>query len=154
MPAKPLTPEQRADAKRLKAAFVAFQGRMREKGEPVTQETVAEALKFGQSAVSQYLNGGIPLNADALVKFCKLMDEKPEQISPDIYRSELEKSMALANSAATKEVGVKKQYGGEAPMPEDVLSALATASDETRQQVENTVRMMLGLPKSRKQKAA
>lgn len=153
MPAKPLTKEQLEDAKRLKDAFTAFKARKVKNGEPMNQDLAADALGFNQSAVNQYLNGKIPLNADALVKFCRLMDEKPEDISPSIYRSELVRSMALANPKAEPEVDVTKQFGPSAPIPEDVMKALAAAPIDTRNLVEATVRQMLGMGPSRKQMA-
>lgn len=154
MPAKPLTEEQQQDAKRLKAAFSKFQARRKLEKKPYTQLALEEELGLKQSAMSQYLNGDIPLNGVALGKFCKLMDEKPEAISPSVYRSEFERSKALAIATATKEVDVSKKSGAGAPMSEDVLSALAAATDETKKQVETTVRMMLGMGPSRKQRRA
>lgn len=71
MPAKPLTAEQKRDAGRLKAAFIAYQRQQRELGRPASQLTIAQEMPFNQSAMSQYLNGQIPLNRDALVAFCE-----------------------------------------------------------------------------------
>lgn len=62
MPAKPLTPEQKDDASRLKEAFRAWQNAKRDAGAPVSQMEAAHRLGFGQSALSQYVNGQIPLN--------------------------------------------------------------------------------------------
>jgi transcriptional regulator with XRE-family HTH domain len=85
MPAKELSPEQKADAARLKAEFRAWQEDRKELGLPYVQDEIAEELfGFGQSALSQYLNGIIPLNAIALVKFCKALRVSPDSISPSI----------------------------------------------------------------------
>lgn len=154
MPAKPLTEEQKQDAERLKAAFSSFQTRRRSEGKPHTQLALEEELGLKQSAMSQYLNGDIPLNAVALAKFCRLMDEKPERISPSIYRGELERSRALAIAEDTKEVDVSTTKGPAAPLSDDVLAAIASAPPDTRKQIETTVRMMLGMSPSRKQRAA
>lgn len=154
MPAKPLTAEQQQDAARLKAAFSKFKARRKEEGLPHTQLALEEELGLKQSAMSQYLNGDIPLNAVALGKFCRLMGEKPEEISPSIYESELERSKALAIEGVAKEADVSKTTGASAPISDDVLAALASASPDIRKQVEMTVRMMLGMPQSRKQRAA
>lgn len=63
--AKKLSPEQLADAARLKALF---NERKRELG--ITQESLALEFGYGaQSVVSQYLNGVIPLNVDAAIQF-------------------------------------------------------------------------------------
>lgn len=74
MPAQPLSIEQLADASRLKALFQNWQRAQREAGRPSSQEVAAEQLGFGQSALAQYLNGKIPLNLDAGLKFAKLLD--------------------------------------------------------------------------------
>lgn len=84
VPAKPLQPEQKADAARLKAAFKAWQARRRDMNMPNSQETAADELGFGQSALSQYLNGLIPLNPGAVAKFCRLLGVSPADISPSI----------------------------------------------------------------------
>lgn len=88
MPAKPLTPEQKEDAARLKAAFRAWQDAQADKGAPVSQLEAAGRLGFGQSALSQYLNGLIPLNGPVLTKFCALIEVAPESISKAIVEQE------------------------------------------------------------------
>ncbi|HGH4743862.1 MULTISPECIES: helix-turn-helix domain-containing protein [Serratia] len=51
----------------------------------LTQEKAAEALGFStQATVSHYLNGNIPLNTDATLKFAALLGVKPEDIRPDL----------------------------------------------------------------------
>lgn len=102
MPAKPLTPEQMADAKRLQAAFKAFQVRRRSDGEKSTQEELAELFGFGQSALSQYLTGKIPLNAEALLAFCGVMGLKPADISPSITAREGTFALKWINPGAAK----------------------------------------------------
>lgn len=92
MPAKPLTEEQQQDAARLKERFKAWQKAMREAGKPVSQEAAAAKLGFGQSALSQYLNGAIPLNGQVLAKFAELLDVPAALISPRIAAAETERS--------------------------------------------------------------
>jgi hypothetical protein len=85
MPAKPLTTEQKEDAKRLQTLFKGWQDRRRERGEPFSQEVAAGLLEVGrQSAVSQYLLGKIPLNIHALSQFAKLIGCTYEAISPTL----------------------------------------------------------------------
>jgi transcriptional regulator with XRE-family HTH domain len=85
MPAKELSPEQKADAARLKMAFKSWQTARKTLGLPFAQDEIAEEMfGFGQSALSQYLNGLIPLNATALLKFCKALRVSPDLISPSI----------------------------------------------------------------------
>jgi phage repressor protein C with HTH and peptisase S24 domain len=76
---KTQAPAIAAEAKALKEAF-----QLRKKTEPkLTQEALAERLGFaGQSAVSQYLNGRIPLNLPALLAFAEALDFNPSDISP------------------------------------------------------------------------
>lgn len=67
MPALPLSPEQRADAARLKAIYMA-----KKRDLHMTQESLAAACGWeSQGTVSQYLNGKIPLNLDAALKFAR-----------------------------------------------------------------------------------
>lgn len=86
----------------------------------LTQERVA--FDFGwkqQSAVSQYLNGVIPLNLDALLKFSALLEVPPEQIAPHLARKlQLAKQDSLVFFA-------KESLGGYgAPADEERLLAL------------------------------
>lgn len=84
MPAKPLSQEQLEDARRLKLAFIAWQQAQRLLGRPFSQETFATNLTFGQSALSQYLGGKIPLNADALAEIAGQLKVDPASISPSV----------------------------------------------------------------------
>lgn len=78
MPALPLSPEQLADAARLKAIYMA---KKRELG--LTQESLASACGWeSQGSVSQYLNGKIPLNVEAAVKFAKALRVSVSDFSP------------------------------------------------------------------------
>lgn len=80
MPAQPLTAEQKEDAARLRKIY--FQKR-KELG--ITQESLAEACDWeSQGSVSQYINGKIPLNLDAAIKFSQQLKVKIEDFSPQI----------------------------------------------------------------------
>jgi hypothetical protein len=92
VPAKSLTPEQFGDAKRLKTAFKAWQQQRKALGLPYSQDIITDGLGFGQSALSQYLNGHIPLNGDALHKICSLIGVNPGAISPRIAELETQKA--------------------------------------------------------------
>jgi len=89
MPAKTLTPEQLADAGRLRSLFATWQQERKRNKEASSQEAAAAILGFGQSALNQYLNGKIPLNPSALGKFCELIKCAPSDISPTIAEAEL-----------------------------------------------------------------
>lgn len=81
MPAKPLTKEQLNDAARLRAAF----DEAKSKNPSMTQETLAMSCGWKtQGAVSQYLNGKIPLNLKALLRFSDQLGKSPEEISPSL----------------------------------------------------------------------
>jgi len=82
MPAKKLSPSQLAEAAALKIRFKAWQAEQRAKGLPASQDAVSEQLGFGQSALNQYLSGGIPLNAVTVGKFSKLLGVPQREISP------------------------------------------------------------------------
>jgi len=84
MPAQPLTPEQKADADRLRTRFAAWQQQQKDRKQPSSQAEAAARLEFGQSALSQYLQGRIPLNVKALAKFCDLLGCAPAEISPNL----------------------------------------------------------------------
>lgn len=86
MPALPLTPEQKAEALKLKTLFKEWQVARKEKGDPYSQEAASELLGFGQSALSQYLNGAIPLNPSAAANFSRLLGCRIEDFSPSIAK--------------------------------------------------------------------
>ncbi len=94
MPAQPLTPEQLEDAARLKKLFLSWQQQQKEADSPVSQAAAAEQLGFNQSALSQYLNGKIPLNVAAATKFAELLGQQISDFSPRLH----EQLMAYASS--------------------------------------------------------
>lgn len=70
---------QHAEATRLKAIYKAC----KQRDKSLTQERVAELCGWsGQSAVSQYLNGKIPLNIPALIKLSHALNFEPIDVSP------------------------------------------------------------------------
>lgn len=81
MAAKPLSADQAGDAARLRKAYELWCDARKARGEPATQDQVAELFGMGQSALSQYLNGRIPLNAEALRVFSDTLGVRPSNIS-------------------------------------------------------------------------
>lgn len=78
MKRRELNPEERAEAERLAAAWLAFKGA--NKG--VTQEWLGAETGLGtQGAVGQYLRGVIPLNVEALMAFARVLQIDPRAIS-------------------------------------------------------------------------
>jgi transcriptional regulator with XRE-family HTH domain len=81
MATKTLTKEQLEDAARLRAIFEERKTADRS----LTQETLAAACGWKtQSAAQQYLNGMVPLNLDALIKFSLALDVPVTDISPTL----------------------------------------------------------------------
>ncbi|WP_186055235.1 LexA family protein [Burkholderia gladioli] len=84
MPAKTLTLAQLKDASRLRQCFQVWKHAQERAGLPSTQQYAAEQLGFGQSALSQYLRGAIPLNMRVVMKLAEVLRCAPEEISPTI----------------------------------------------------------------------
>ncbi|AGA72624.1 MULTISPECIES: helix-turn-helix domain-containing protein [Pseudomonas] len=87
----PLSPEQLEDARRLREIY---QARVREsRDDPskpkLTQTEVGERCewKSPQSTVSQYMNGKVALNLEALLKLSKALEFKIEDVSPSLAES-------------------------------------------------------------------
>lgn len=122
MPALPLTPEQRADAARLKNLFAAWQKGRREAGQPSSQEALSDMLGFNQSALSQYLNGRIPLNVSAATKFAGLIGCSIADFSPSLaeevagYRGVVD---AVDSSQMTRRASV---VSTEEPDPDELIA--------------------------------
>lgn len=75
---KTLSEEQKEDVQRLRKLWDAKRVEL-----GLTQANVAE--RFGiknQTAISQYLNGRIPLNMEAAIKFAKVLEVAIHEISP------------------------------------------------------------------------
>lgn len=85
MPAKELSAEQKRDAERLKSLFKSWQSASPD-GIPISQERACEQIGLSQSAISQYLNGRIPLNPKAAVKFAKAIGADVSAFSETIAR--------------------------------------------------------------------
>lgn len=79
-----LTAEEKAEAGRLKAVYEARKREARSRGESLTQESVGAMCGWEspQSAVNQYLNGRVPLNLDALLRFSAALVFAPAEVSP------------------------------------------------------------------------
>lgn len=73
-----LTKEELADVDRLRACWERRKGELR-----LTQSRAAKALGFSnQTAISQYINGRIPLNMEAAFKFAELLEVPIDELSP------------------------------------------------------------------------
>jgi len=76
---KPLEDWQREDAARLKALWEAYQART-----GLKQEDVLHHFSFSQGAFSQYINGTIKLNIEAMLDFAHVLDCRLCEISPTL----------------------------------------------------------------------
>ncbi len=82
-----LTNEEKKECAILKKIWDDRKDTLRKKGEKFTQELALVDLGFEtQGAISQYLNGGIALNVDAILKFATLLECHPEEIRPSITK--------------------------------------------------------------------
>lgn len=82
VPAKPLTADQHDDARRLREALARAKA---ERG--LTQADLATLCGWdSQSTVSQYANGRIPLNIDALGAMCTHLRVPMSEVSPLLAR--------------------------------------------------------------------
>jgi SOS-response transcriptional repressor LexA len=79
MKKKPLTPEQLADATRLKAIFDS-----KKKQLGLSQELLAEQMGMGQSGVAQLLNGANAINTTHAAQFAKILGVKVDDFSPSL----------------------------------------------------------------------
>lgn len=82
---RPLTAEEQAAAHRLKKIFNQAKARYKAEGKKLTQEIIAGEFGWsGQAAVSQYMNGNVPLNLKALSKFARFLGVEPSDIYPEL----------------------------------------------------------------------
>lgn len=79
-PRRNITPQDLENAARLKAKWIVYKEATKS-----TQADLAELLGFaGQGVVTQYLNGSIALNTDAILRFARVLGVTPAEINPDL----------------------------------------------------------------------
>lgn len=79
-PRRTITPHDVENAARLKAKWLAYK-----EATKTTQADLAKTLGFaGQGVVTQYLNGKIALNTDAILRFARVLGITPAEIDPDL----------------------------------------------------------------------
>ncbi len=124
---------QADEAAKLKAIYEA-----RKQADPsLTQDVIADRAGWsGQSVVSQYLNGRIPLNLPALLKFSAILGFEPSEVShrltADIYMYEgverLEGKSGMVQALSVKD------YRHRSPKPDlsaESIAPIEAWSDET-----------------------
>jgi SOS-response transcriptional repressor LexA len=89
----PLSAEQLQDAERLRKIYLARVAESRQRGDvPVLNQTeVGEQCGWNspQSTVSQFINGKVALNLDALVKLSRVLKFDPGVVSPTLAKGVL-----------------------------------------------------------------
>lgn len=102
MPALPLTPEQKDDAARLKKLFLTWKTERKARGEAASQDAFSDLVGITQSAISQYLNGAIPLNPAAAAKFSKVLGCQISDFSATVANLASEIGEGVAPIAASE----------------------------------------------------
>ncbi|WP_454710982.1 hypothetical protein [Cupriavidus nantongensis] len=128
MPAKPLSPEQKADAERLKKAWESF----RSMHTSATQEWLADQCGWKtQAAVNQYLLGKIPLNLPALLKFSAALGVSPADISPALAKPLGESTQGVA-SVPSATPGVARLMKALDGLSDEEIMSVAKALEALR----------------------
>jgi len=87
----------------------------------LTQTSIADEIGTSQSAISQYLNGTIALNTDAVIVFAKLLQCRPEEIRPVLGRKlriqQRKRSIPVVRSStgAVLNRHIEAKYIGDTP---------------------------------------
>ncbi len=114
-PRRELTSEEQAECARLKAVFEKRQKEAKDQGSRLTQESLGNAIgwRSGQSAVNQYLNGKVPLNLEALLKFATELRFAPEEVSPRLAAEIAGVTMTAEKRPAGTVVEIASNVQGE-----------------------------------------
>ncbi|WP_020161285.1 helix-turn-helix domain-containing protein [Methylobacter marinus] len=132
-----LTDEEKREAEALKKIWDKKKKELRERGIKLTQESAAEELGFDtQGAVSQYLNGKIRLNLDAIIKFSKLLGCKPNDIRPSLDILVDETARPRSPIAIDKD----KTHLNESALASDA-EALADLPEEAKKLIHNLINL-------------
>jgi len=113
----PLTDEQLADARRLQDVYKKRVLESRQKGETtLTQTEVGERCewKSPQSTVSQYMNGKVALNLEALLKLSAALSFDPAEVSPTLALGLQRSPQTPDDAAADQNYSLIPQYTAKA----------------------------------------
>jgi hypothetical protein len=139
---RPLTEEEKADARRLKSAWEFF--RADNKG--CTQDWLGDVTGLGgQSVIGQYLNGVIQLNHKALLSMCSVIGADPASISPtlaakippvgNVLEGESQQHLqqhSVLVYVAPEEMKILTLYRESTPMGKNLIVDAATAAEKSR----------------------
>ena len=111
----PLNSDQLLDAERLRAIYAKRVKESKARGDvpPLNQTEVGERCewKSPQSTVSQYMNGKVALNLDALVKLAIALDFEPAEVSPIL-------AGGIKRAASDDRSGESRGSSANTPFPE------------------------------------
>jgi len=106
MKRRQLTAEEKTVAGNLKKIF-----NTKKKELGLSQLTAAHVMGWkSQGAVGQYLNGEVPLNTDAKIKFSRLLEIEINDFDPAFDGIQIEGSAAVASTATTSGSGVVTKW--------------------------------------------
>lgn len=118
---KPITAEQIEDAKRLKAIYNAKKRELK-----LSQDSIADALGIGQSAVASLMNGVNALNHTNAAVIAKLLQVGVEEFSP-----KLAKEIAEMYSSIGQQAHIPQQKKISYPLLTTVQAGAFTAIAES-----------------------
>ena len=143
MAQRPLTPEQKRAAKKLRTLY---EGRKKELF--LTQQKIADIMGVTQGAVFQWLSGKTPIGYKALVGFAKVLEVQPSDIFPEL---------CIQLDGHLEEVMEKtQQYKVEAESKNSITAARRRLRAAINKLPEQDIRTLIsvadGLAKARKSK--
>lgn len=143
---KPLETWQREDAKRLRDLWEAKRPKL--DGKPMSQEMFAETyLNASQGALFQYVDGRIPLNLDAAIKFAKGLAVTVSEISPTLGES-LRQAAGLepltASGMAEDEKALLQRYRAAEPRWKFTMMLISWAGTDSQMSVAESANLIMG----------
>lgn len=143
---KPLEAWQREDARRLRDLWDAKRPKL--DGKPISQEMFAETyLDASQGALFQYVDGRIPLNLDAAIKFAKGLGVTVSEISPRLGES-LRHAAGLeplgGDDLAEDEKALLQRYRAADPRWKFTMMLISWAGTDSQMSVAESANLIMG----------
>lgn len=111
-----ITPYDLENAKRLSAIW-----RVKKTELGLTQIKLANLMGYkSQSAIAQYLNGDVPLNTDAIIRFAQVLGVEPKAINPELSFLQI-----LSRNTATRRIAILWAMSGRKTTPLDSIEITA-----------------------------
>jgi len=96
----------------------------------ITQDTAAENLGITQGAISQYLNGKIPMNYRTLLMFCRLLGIDDIDIRDDLLEQRLLSDIRKTQPISAKDKELLSAYRAASPATQAAVDMLLMPPDE------------------------